>query len=639
MCGICGILDLEGRQINPLLIKNMANALIHRGPDDEGTFINSNFKLQSSKLAPTAALGHRRLSIIDLSSGHQPMTNEDGSIVVAYNGEIYNFKELRQDLIKRGHDFKTNSDTEVILHQYEEDGWGCVKKFSGIFAFALWDEERKRLLLARDRIGVKPLYYYSTEDNKIIFASEIKPILLALNKMPNIDRSSLFMLMTLQFIPSPRSIFKGIEKIPPASVMLCSQDRYQIERYWDIEDIPTYDDSTIPQETEEHLFSLLKDAVEGQLVSDVPVGAFLSGGVDSSAIVGLMSRFMPDKIKTFSVGFGGDSKADELRYARIVANHFNTDHHEISIGPKDVIGIMPDAVSYLDDPIVDPAILPTYIVSRLASSEVKVVLTGEGADELFGGYKRYQLDRIASYYKFIPSFIRKVLLERVGGRMLNRRYMQGLSAISHTDPLLRHIGWVSILDRGEMARLFGGSLSVEDEYKRIIDYFDRFFSRNSDDPLRSMLTADMCGWLPDDLLLKVDRMSMANSLEARVPYLDHRLVDFAVRMPTRLKVKGFKGKEILKKAVSGIVPKEILNRPKKGFEPPIGLWFRGELKGYLTESLSKRAIDSSGLFNYYPVDMMVKKHMAGSDYSLPLWGILTLIFWYDNIKKLKIPSC
>lgn len=638
MCGICGILDLEGRQINPLLIKNMANALTHRGPDDEGVYSSSKFRVQSSESSPTVALGHRRLSIIDLNSGHQPMTNEDGSIALVYNGEIYNFKELRQDLIKRGHTFKTNSDTEVILHQYEEDGWRCVERFNSIFAFALWDEKKKILLLARDRMGVKPLYY-AWDDKRLIFASEIKPILLVLNRIPDIDRSSIFMLMTLQFIPSPGSIFKGIEKLLPGSVMVCNQDQHRVERYWDIKDVSPFDKSALPSFPEKYLYSLLKESVEGQLISDVPVGAFLSGGVDSSAITGFMSRAMPGRIKTFSVGFKDAGRHNELGYARLVARHFNTDHHEISIGPKDVIGVMPDAVLYLDDPIVDPAILPTYIVSRLASSEVKVVLTGEGADELFGGYKRYQLDRIAAYYKFIPSFIRKVLLETGGGRMLNRRYMQGLSAISHTDPLLRHIGWVSILDRGDLARLFGGSLSVEDEYKRIIDYFDRFFLRNSDDPLRSMLTADMCGWLPDDLLVKVDRMSMANSLEARVPYLDNRLVDFALRIPMSSKIRRLRGKEILKRSLSGILPEEILRRPKMGFTPPIASWFRDELKDYLKGSISKKAIEPIGLFDYSFIEIMIKRHMDGVDYSLPLWGILTLSFWHDSLKELRTSPC
>lgn len=639
MCGICGIYDIEGSSpvLDPILTK-MCNALSHRGPDDEGVYFNSKFKVQGSKWTPKVALGHRRLSIIDLNAGHQPMMNEDGSIVLVYNGEIYNFKELRCKLIKKGHIFRTDSDTEAILHQYEEDGWRCVEQFNGIFAFALWDGNNGRLLLARDRLGVKPLYY-AWDGKRLVFASEIKPILLAINKTPDIDRSSLFMLMAIQFIPSPGSIFKGIEKLPQGSVMICDQERYKVEHYWAGNIISPPDRLTLPSDPEQHLYSLLKEAVEGQLVSDVPVGAFLSGGVDSSAIVGLMSRAMPGRIKTFSVGFDGDCEDNELGYARLAAGRFNTDHHEISIGPDDVSEIMPKAIQYLDDPIVDPAILPTYMVSKLAASEVKVVLTGEGADELFGGYQRYHLDRISAYYQIMPAFVRKNLIERYGKGVLSRRYMQGLSAISHPSPVLRHIEWISILRPEELAGLFGGSLSVKAEYEKIVSYFDRFFPENITDPIRYMLIADINSWLPDDLLVKVDRMSMANSLEARVPYLDHRLVDFAISIPTSLKMSGLNGKRILKRSLSGIIPEEILKRSKKGFALPIGPWFRGELKDYLRDSLSKKAIESIGLFDSNFVEFMIKRHMDGEDYSLPLWGILTILLWYDNLKRLHGSLC
>ena len=639
MCGIYGIYDIEGmgNGLDPVL-REMGNSLSHRGPDDEGVYLNSKLKTQNSNGTPTVALGHRRLSIIDLDGGHQPMTNEDGSVVIVFNGEIYNFKELRGRLIKQGHRFKTESDTEVILHQYEEDGWRCVEQFNGIFSFCLWDENKASLLLARDRMGVKPLYY-TWDNKKLIFASEIKPILLALNRMPEIDRSSLFMLMAIQFIPSPGSIFKGIEKLQPGSVMICCQDRHYIENYCNPSSILPSERSSQIDNVNDQLTSLLKDAVERQLVSDVPVGAFLSGGVDSSAIVGLMSRSIPGRIKTFSVGFEGEGRHSELGFARLVAKHFDTDHHEISIGPKDIPDMMPKVMSYLDDPIVDPAILPTYMVSRLASSKVKVVLTGEGADELFGGYQRYRLDRISFYYQFLPESIRKGLIEKIGSRFLDRRYMQGLSAISNPVHSLRHIGWISILSHEEIAGLFGGYISAREEFEKIAGYFEQFFTDCSDDPVRAMLTADISTWLPDDLLIKVDRMSMANSIEARVPYLDHRIVDFAMRIPTSLKIRGRSGKDILKKALSGIVPEEILKRPKKGFAPPIGAWFRGELREYIMDSISRKAVESIGLFDFKFIDTMIRRHMHGEDFSLPLWGILTILLWNNNLKEMRKSLC
>ncbi|HLF87141.1 MAG TPA: asparagine synthase (glutamine-hydrolyzing) [Nitrospiria bacterium] len=639
MCGIYGIYDIEGRGngLDPVL-REMGNSLSHRGPDDEGIYLSSRFKVPGSKWTPTVALGHRRLSIIDLDGGHQPMTNEDGSVVIVFNGEIYNFKELRGRLIKKGHRFKTESDTEVILHQYEEDGWRCVEQFNGIFAFSLWDENKASLLLARDRMGVKPLYY-TWEDKRLVFASEIRPILLALNKMPEIDRSSLFMLMAIQFIPSPGSIFKGIEKLQPGSAMICCQDRHYIENYYKPSCLLPSERSSQIDNASDQLTSLLKDAVEGQLVSDVPVGAFLSGGVDSSAIVGLMSRSIPGKIKTFSVGFEGEGQHSELGFARLVAKYFDTDHHEISIGPRDVPDMMPKVISYLDDPIVDPAILPTYMVSRLASSKVKVVLTGEGADELFGGYQRYRLDRISLYYQFLPESIRKGVIERLGRRFLDRRYMQGLSAISNPVHSLRHIGWISILSHEELAGLFGGYISAVEEFEKIAGYFEQFFSDCSDDPVGAMLAADISTWLPDDLLIKVDRMSMANSIEARVPYLDRRIVDFAIKIPTSLKIKGRSGKDILKKALSGILPEEILRRPKKGFAPPIGEWFRGKLREYIMDSLSRKAVESFGLFDFKFIDTMIKRHMYGEDFSLPLWGIMTLLLWNDNLKGRRRSLC
>ncbi len=652
MCGICGIFDFKGNPIDQRLVEAMMVSLSHRGPDGEGEYLSSNYlfpkitlnppfpkgEIGGLRRLPSVSLGHRRLSIIDLNTGSQPMFNEDKSVVIVYNGEIYNFKELKEDLIKRGHRFKTSSDTEVILHQYEEDGWGCVKRFNGIFAFAIWDNKRQLLLLARDRIGIKPLYYFY-DNKRLIFASEIKAILKALPEKPEIAPSSLFRYLILQYIPAPATLYKNIYKLLPANVILVNRKGIEVKQYWDVkeakgEGLKANDEEKIC----ERLLKAIDESVNDQLISDVPLGAFLSGGVDSSTIVAFMSKRMKDSVKTFSVGFDtADPYYNELNYARIASRYFKTDHHEIIVRPQDVVNLFPVIARHLDDPINDPAVLPTYMVSKLAREHVKVVLSGEGADELFGGYLRYSLDKLAKYYQIIPTLIRDGLIKPLIDDIIdNNRILQGFNALSEPEWSARYIKWVSVLDKDSLRTLLGNPVFIEEEWERLTKFYNAppLQGGSVSDGVNSILYADIKTWLPDDLLIKVDRMSMAHGLEARVPYLDNRLVDIALSIPSWLKIKGFKRKYIFKKAVSNILPDEIVRRSKRGFALPISHWFRNELKGFVLESLTDNSIRRMGYFSPSAVDRLLKEHMAGySDNSLQIWGLLTLHYLFEENKR------
>ncbi len=638
MCGICGIVDFKNNPIDPKLVGIMINTLSHRGPDGEGVFISQGFRVkgQGSIGKEQAVLGHRRLSIIDLKTGDQPIFNEDKSIAVVYNGEIYNFNELKEGLIKKGHKFKTKSDTEVILHQYEEDGWECAKRFNGIFAFALWDENKKTLLIARDRIGIKPLYYFYN-DKRLIFASEIKAILKVLSEKPVIDSSSLFRYLILQYIPAPATLYKNIYKLPPASVLILNKKGIEIKRYWEIkeakgEGLKANDEGNICK----RLIKTIDESVTDQLISDVPLGAFLSGGIDSSTIVALMSKRMKEPVKTFSVGFEtADPYYNELNYARIASRYFKAEHHEIIIRPQDVVNFFPVIARHLDDPINDPAVLPTYIVSKLAREHVKVVLSGEGADELFGGYLRYSLDRFAKYYQLLPKLISNGLIKPILNDIIdNIRITQGINAVSESDCSARYIKWVSVFDTDSLNAVLGNPVFIEEEWSKLKAFYNLIHNEYGNDALNSTLYTDIKTWLPDDLLTKVDRMSMAHGLEARVPYLDNRIVDLALSIPSRLKIKGFKRKYIFKKAVSNILPNEIVRRSKRGFALPISHWFRNELKDFVLERLSDDSVRRKGFFNTSAVNKIINEHIKGNeDNSLQIWGLLTLQFLFEENKR------
>jgi asparagine synthase (glutamine-hydrolysing) len=473
MCGIYGIVDFKDNIIDQKLIEQMRDSLRHRGPDGEGIFIN-----QGARGKGQAALGHRRLSIIDLKTGNQPMFNEDKSIVVVFNGEIYNFNELKEGLIKKGHRFKTKSDTEVILHQYEEDGWECAKRFNGIFAFALWDDNKKTLLLARDRIGIKPLYYFYN-DKRLIFASEIRAILKAFSERPEINPSSLFRYLILQYIPAPDTLYKNIYKLLPASVLILNRNGIEIKQYWGLEEARSQkpevrsNDPNDEEAISKKLLKTIDESVNSQLISDVPLGAFLSGGIDSSTIIAFMSKRMKEPVKTFSVGFDtADPYYNELNYARIASKYFKTEHHEIIVRPEDVVNLFPVIARHLDDPINDPAVLPTYMVSKLAKEHVKVVLSGEGADELFGGYLRYSLDKLAKYYQLLPKLVRNGLIKPILDDIIdNKRIMQGLGALSEPDLSDRYLKWVSVFDIDALRLLLGNPVFIEEGRSKLRAFF------------------------------------------------------------------------------------------------------------------------------------------------------------------------
>lgn len=622
MCGINGIVDFSGRPVARQEIEAMNKALIHRGPDGEGIFTWSD-----EYKTIHCGLGHRRLSIIDIEGGSQPMANEDGAIVVTYNGEIYNFPDLRDSLLRRGHDFRSRCDTEVVIHQYEEDDTGFVDSFNGMYALGLWDSRRRRLILARDRVGIKPLFY-TVQRNRIIFSSEIKPILKALGHVPELDEEALFRYLLLQYVPSPRTIFKGIYKLPPASIMIIDESGNRVIRYWDVAE---RGQPEIQGKLEENLFELLSDSVSKHLISDVPIGSFLSGGIDSSAIVYMISRILNRPVKTFSVGFDGPDEYNETNFALLAARHCNTEHHEIIMRAKDVPDLFHHTIEYLDEPVSDPAILPTFLVSNLARQYVKVVLTGEGADELFGGYLRYSLDRLASFYPGAFARCNTFLSRPFSDR---RRAAMGLYALTGKGVHRRHISWASVFLPEEMEMIWKGNRGLSSLYKSVEEDMREILSgyKNDRRPFHQMQYCDLKTWLPDDLLTKVDRMSMAVSLEARVPYLDHRIVEMAFSIKGNRLLKGMKGKYLLRKAFEKRLPWEILYRRKRGFSPPLAEWFRRELRQFIRDiSLSIDFIDTKG-FN-----AILNRHLDGKeDMSLPLWSIITLNTWYEEIKRTEV---
>lgn len=612
MCGICGIFGLDDKD----LIKRMCQVLTHRGPDDDGFFFDENL-----------GLGHRRLSIIDLAGGRQPIYNEDENICTIYNGEIYNFYELRNDLEKKGHRFNTNTDTEVIVHLYEEYGVLFVKKLRGMFAIALWDAEKKSLLLVRDPIGIKPLYY-AFLDHVLIFASEIKAILECSAVKRKLNAVSLDRYLTYRYVPGPSTMFEGIYRLMPGHLMLCSKNDRKIVKYWDVPP------QSIGVGDEEYytsmLIKMLKENVEMELISDVPLGAYLSGGIDSSIIVALMSRTMDQPVKTFSVGFGAGEPIDELESARLVSEHLGTDHHEIIARSEDVEKLLPRIIWHLDEPIVDPAIFPTYLLSELASRHVKVVLTGEGADELFAGYSDYRTRIKGEKVRHIlPAAVR-----RTAAGLFNKSSNSGINLYAHQmlDDVDDHILWGELFDNEEKKELY---VDFKVEKTPAAGYFKGY----AGDTLSKMLYADIKTWLPDDLLVKVDKMTMANSIEARVPYLDHTLVEFAMNIPHHLKIKKGVEKYILRRASEDLLPKATLRRKKHGFTVPINDWITKSLETMISNTLSESNIKKRDYFRYNRVKHIIE-HASNPRYSHQLWSLFTLELWHkiyiDNIKPDKL---
>ncbi len=630
MCGICGIFNFNNKEpIDKELIQRMTSVLKHRGPDDEGMYLS---KVQSPKSKVNIGLGVRRLSIIDLETGHQPIHNEDESIWTVLNGEIYNFKNLREDLEKKGHRFYTKSDTEVIVHLYEDYGTDCVGYLRGMFAFAIWDDRKKELFLVRDRMGQKPLVY-TLFNNSLIFASEIKSILINPEVEKEVNLEALHHYLTYQYIPAPLTMFSGIKKLPPASTLICSADgEIKIERYWKL----NYKNKLELSEPEycERILELLRETVQLRLISDVPLGAFLSGGIDSSAIVGIMSQLMNKPVKTFSIGFE-EEDFSEINYARTVAEYFKTDHHEFIVKPK-AIEILPKLIWHYNEPFADSSALATYYLARETRKHVTVALNGDGGDENFAGYDRYRANILASYFDRIPQPLKRVAVG-VAEKFPVRKAKKFFQAINEP-PERRNIRWQCVFGNERKDKLYSEEMKERLSYLDTYDYMINVFREaKADDFLDKILYTDINTYLPEDLLVKMDIATMANSLETRSPFLDHELIEFVARIPSNLKLKGLTSKYILKKALKDLLPKEILKRGKMGFGIPIGKWFRKELRNYLKEILLDAKSLKREYFKKGRIEELLTEHTSGRvDHGYRLWALLNLELWHQTFMDKKI---
>ncbi len=622
MCGICGLINSNQRDIDSEELLSMTRILAHRGPDDEGTFIDKN-----------VGLGVRRLKVIDLETGHQPIHNEDESIWIVFNGEIYNYKELRQKLEKRGHSFYTKTDTEVIIHLYEEKGADCVLDLNGMFAFCLWDKRKKTLILARDRLGIKPLYYSSLNEG-FIFASEIKSIL----KIPGFNRSldwqALDDYLSYLYIPEPRTIFKQIKKLPPGYILTYREGKVEIFSYWDFE----YKDAQ--QEKEEYFCERLEDllttSIKRRLMSDVPLGVFLSGGLDSSILVGLMSQIGLKEIKTFSLGFDTPSY-NELAFAKRVAEHFNTKHREFMVRP-DAVHLLPKMINYLDEPFADSSIIPTFLISQLAKREITVALAGGGGDELFGGYLWTAREESLNRYRQLPLFMKRTLRKFFNSDNSFKRGDDLKSKISRfledttSSALEGYKRRVSCFSDALKDRLYSLELRENIKDTEEADILKQYYERyKSERPINKMLYTDTRMYLPGDELTKIDRMSMANSLEVRVPFLDHEIVEFAATIPLKYKIRGGITKYIEKKAFRRLLPPQILRQRKHGFSIPIHQWFRGELKGFADEILLSKNLEKRKLFNPQIIQQLLEEHQSGrQNLGHHIWALLVFELWAER---------
>jgi len=620
MCGIAGFISKAADRADERLsrLDAMCRTITHRGPDEQGMAIEGR-----------AALGMRRLSIIDLATGQQPIYNTDRTKLIVFNGEIYNYRELKLDLESRGYKFRTNSDTETIIHAFDAFGPDCVKRLRGMFAFAIWDEREQALFIARDRVGKKPLFYAVTAAGEFIFGSEIKVLLEHGGVSADIDHGALDAYLTFGYVPEELCIFKNVKKLEPGEFLVFKNGETRTERYWN------FDFSADPLiESEDDiaadLLSRLRDAVGTRLISEVPLGAFLSGGVDSSAVVGLMSQILDQPVKTFSIGFNEDS-FDELKYARLASRAFKTEHHEFVLTP-DFVDVVDDMIWHFDEPFADPSSLPTFMLSKLAREHVTVVLSGDGGDELFAGYTRYVTDTGRSGLERLPAAIRQNLLRPLssalphGARGKNYLFNISLGAAG------RYIDSISHFNGPRRRKLY--SDEIRTKMNGSLDRGEKLFHEiarqaNSNDRIENLLYLDSKTYLPGDILTKVDRMTMASSLEARSPLLDHELIDYVTRIPSGLKLKGSETKYIFKKAVEGIVPREILYREKQGFGVPIGEWINLQLNERISGDLADRRTLERGYFDSKYLSLLLDEHRRKRrDHSYALWTLWMLELWH-----------
>jgi len=624
MCGIAGISYQHDGRVDALELRRMCDVMRHRGPDDEGFHV-----------AGPVGIGMRRLSIIDLASGHQPIHNEDKTLWVVLNGEIYNYRELREGLEAKGHRFYTHSDTETLVHLYEEYGEACVEHLNGMFCFALWDDVRKKLFIARDRAGEKQLYY-AVRDGKFVFGSEIKCLLQTDVVSKDIDLAALDSYFTYLYVPAPATMFRDVRELPPAHVLVFDRDGVRTRRYWQLEfKIDRKNDSQYFVDAFRERFH---QAVRARLVSDVPLGALLSGGIDSSAVVAAMSKYASGPVKTFTIGYGDEgSYYDERRYARVVADRFSTKHHEIVVQPQ-VVELIPQLVKAFDQPFADSSAIANYYVFRETRKHVTVVLSGLGGDEVAAGYERHLGIRLQKYYRDVPRWLREGLVERVvnllpdskkGNRLVERvkRFVRA-GALPPDDAYYRY---VTAFDDDRRMELYSDRLRGSVRFESAKENYDQYFGRDGmTDVLDRALYTDIMMYLPGDLLTLTDRMSMLHSIEARAPFIDHTLMEFMATVPPELKLKGFEKKHLLKRAFENILPRQILYRRKQGFTVPLTLWFRNELNPLIRSMLSKERLERTGLFRWSSVERMLDEHMRHKEnHHSRIWALLMFMVWHD----------
>ena len=618
MCGIAGIFNYrEAAAIDPALIRQMADTIVHRGPDDEGSYIT-----------PRIGLAHRRLSIIDLKTGHQPMFNEDGSVVIVFNGEIYNHEELRRELEAKGHTFRTHSDTEAIIHAFEEYGDDFERRLTGMFGFALWDERRRMLVLSRDRLGIKPLYYTVCGD-RLIFASEIKAILAVPGIERRVDLDAIESYLTVRYVPGPKTMFKDIYKLQPGHTLTVRDGKLKIHSYWDL----SYtEEPRSEEELCEELKGLLVEVCRSHLMTEVPYGVLLSGGLDSSTIVAVLRSLLNDRLATFTIGYENADHVNEFAYARKVSEHAVTWHREVNLPTKQFSDWIPKLVWHLDEPIGDPACVPLYFVAQYAKQHATVLHSGEGADELFAGYGMYQKMLEIEGMRAKPFFpIIKMLSNAIlpwSGTMKGSAYLRLLQ-----QPLQQRYHGVS----GHHIPHFLNRICNPDFLRRssssyLSDTYNSFYQRVGDQTeLNQMLYVDTKVWLPDDLLIKADKMTMAASVELRVPFLDHRLVEFAARLPVSCKLRGAEGKFLLKKVMESFLPRDIVYRRKSGFALPLPEWFRKDLYGLAREVMLRPGNALSVFLNLHYIEQMLERHRSGArNLSFELWALLLLEYWFQE---------
>jgi asparagine synthase (glutamine-hydrolysing) len=629
MCGFAAFHAPSGATPERAWLAAAAAQIRHRGPDDDGFLVE-----------PGAGLAFRRLSIVDVATGHQPLANEDGTVWIAFNGEIYNHATLRRELEALGHRYRTHSDTETIVHAYEAWGEDCVRRLDGMFGFAIWDRPRRRMFVARDRVGIKPVYWTRAAGG-YAFASEIKALLPfpGVERRPRLD--GVVEHLTLRYCAAPATLFAGIEKLPPGHSLTLEAGRETLRRWWR----PAYEPRVelSADEALEEVESRLTDSVRSHLMSDVPLGALLSGGVDSSLVVAIMSRLLDRPAQTFSVGFDAPGPYSELPFARKVAEHCRTDHREIVVGARDLLRELPQLVWHQDEPVSEPAAIPTFLVTQLARQTVTVVLTGEGGDELFAGYPKHAVEPWARAISRLPAVLRDPFLDHAVDRLPFRfRKLQvvGRSA-RFRDEAERLSAWFAGFVGAERDRLLGPALRPHagagaDAFRRALA------ESTAREPLDRMLDVDLRLWLSDDLLMKMDKMSMAASVEARVPLLDNPLIDWAMRVPARHKVRGLEGKVLLKRLARKLLPREVVDRPKVGFTVPLAPWFRGELRELLADTLLAPACLRRGYYEPATLRSYVDDHLAGRrDRSRELWTLLTLELWHrqwiDRVPERAVP--